>query len=86
MQQSQVSLIILSSFVIDDEWLSTVIPSPDRCPTIMVRPHPKDQPTWNGKVQAQPTGEVFCYPRMIGEWGSAHMKYFWVSLGCGEWY
>ena len=30
-------------------------------------------------VQVMPSGELFVYPKMIGEWGSAHMKFIWVS-------
>ena len=60
----------MSSFVIDDDWISTVLPSPQLVPTIMIRPHPKEMhPAWNGKVQAQTNDEVRCYPQMVGEWG-----------------
>lgn len=36
-------------------------------------------PAWNGKVQMQVNEEVRCYPEMTGDWGSAHMKFAWVS-------
>jgi tyrosyl-DNA phosphodiesterase-1 len=60
----------MCSFVIDNEWLDTILPPPDKVPTIVIRPHPRENhPAWNGKVQAQPTGDVYCYPRMVGDWG-----------------
>jgi tyrosyl-DNA phosphodiesterase-1 len=68
-QKSQISLLILNSFVVDDNWLSTILPDPLSVPQIIIRPHPKAEPTWNGKVQAQPSGEVWCYPRMNGDFG-----------------
>jgi tyrosyl-DNA phosphodiesterase-1 len=69
-QTSQISLIIMCSFVLDSAFLDSILPPPDQVPTIVIRPHPREHhPAWNGKVQAQPTGEVFCYPRMVGEYG-----------------
>ena len=60
----------MSSFVLDEEWLATVMPDPSVVPTIWIRPHPKDMhPAWNGKVQMQANGEVRCYPEMTGEYG-----------------
>lgn len=80
LQKSEIALLILSSFVLDDEWLAGKLPGPDQTPTIMVRPPPREKfAEWNGKIQAQPAGEVYAYPRMIGEFGSAHMKFAWVS-------
>ena len=78
MQKSEISFLILNSFVLDDQWLDTLLPTPDVCPQILIRPHPKDKPDWNGKCQAQEGGDVFVYPKMMGDWGSAHMKFLWV--------
>lgn len=62
--------MIMSSFVLDDEWLAGVMPDPALSPTVVCRPHPKEMhPQWNGKVQAQPNGQVWCYPEMVGEFG-----------------
>lgn len=84
----------MSSFAIADEWMETMLPPAEEVPRIVARPHPKEFPQWNGKVQAQDSSEVRCYPLMTGEYGSvvtnrysyvskltrssAHMKYFWV--------
>lgn len=82
LQKSEIALLILSSFVLDDEWLASKLPNADQTPTIMVRPPPREKSAeWNGKIQAQPTGEVYAYPRMATEFGSAHMKFAWVSQG-----
>lgn len=79
-QRSEISLLIMSSFVLDDEWLQGKLPDPDVTPTIVIRPAPREKHfEWNGKTQVQPSGEVFCFPTMIGEYGSAHMKFCWVS-------
>jgi hypothetical protein len=77
-EKSQINLLIINSFVFDDQWMDNILPTPDVCPQIIIRPHAKDKPECNGRIQAQQGGDVFCYPKMIGEWGSAHMKYIWV--------
>ncbi|EIW73567.1 hypothetical protein TREMEDRAFT_70993 [Tremella mesenterica DSM 1558] len=82
---SEIKLIILSTFVLDDDWLSGILPDPQKVPTVIVRPHPKEMhSTYNGKVQAQVTGEVFCYPLMLDERGAAHMKYAWIFYKTGR--
>jgi hypothetical protein len=60
----------MCSYVIDDEWLKTILPPPELVPTVLIRPHPKDKhDQFNGKVQAQDNGEVWSYPKMVGEFG-----------------
>jgi hypothetical protein len=50
----------MCSYVIDDEWLNTILPPPELVPTVLIRPHPKDKhDQFNGKVQAQDNGEVW---------------------------
>jgi hypothetical protein len=69
-QHSEIALLIMCSFVIDDQWLNTILPPPELVPTILIRPHAKENhPGHNGKVQVQINKEVWCYPRMMGEWG-----------------
>jgi hypothetical protein len=69
-QKSEISLLIMCSFVIDDEWLNTILPPPQLVPTILIRPHDKDNnPGHNGKCQVQDNQEVWCYPRMMGAFG-----------------
>ncbi|WWD04867.1 hypothetical protein V865_002938 [Kwoniella europaea PYCC6329] len=83
---SQISLIIMSSFVIDDQWVmgKNILPPPEQVPTIVVRPHPKDKPDYNGKIQLHPNGEMWVYPKMTTGFGSAHMKYFWIFYKTGR--
>ncbi|WWC70762.1 uncharacterized protein I206_104713 [Kwoniella pini CBS 10737] len=83
---SQISLIIMSSFVIDDQWIMDkgILPPPEDVPTIVVRPHPKDKQEYNGKIQSYPNGEIWVYPKMINYHGSAHMKYFWIFYKTGR--
>ncbi|WVR06341.1 hypothetical protein IAU60_003372 [Kwoniella sp. DSM 27419] len=85
-KHSQISLVIVSSFVLDDQWLmeQNILPLPEDVPTITVRPHPKDKPEYNGKIQLQPNGEMWVYPRMTNGFGSAHMKYFWIFYKTGR--
>jgi tyrosyl-DNA phosphodiesterase-1 len=69
-QKSEISLLIMCSFVIDDEWLNTILPPPQLVPTILIRPHDKEKnPGHNGKCQVQDNQEVWCYPRMMGAFG-----------------
>jgi len=69
-QKSEISLLIMCSFVIDDEWLNTILPPPELVPTILIRPHDKEKnPGHNGKCQVQDNQEVWCYPRMMGGFG-----------------
>ena len=64
----------MSSFVINEDWLETILPSAAKVPRIMIRPHPKDKhDEYNGKVQVQGTGEVRSYPHLVGAFG-------WVML------
>ncbi|WWC88676.1 uncharacterized protein L201_003589 [Kwoniella dendrophila CBS 6074] len=83
---SQISLIIMSSFVIDDQWImnKNILPPPEEVPTIIIRPHPKDKQEYNGKIQLHPNGEMWVFPRMISGFGSAHMKYFWIFYKTGR--
>nr|XP_031864193.1 uncharacterized protein CI109_000105 [Kwoniella shandongensis]KAA5531265.1 hypothetical protein CI109_000105 [Kwoniella shandongensis] len=85
-KHSEISLIIMSSFVIDDQWIGdqAILPPPEIVPTNIVRPHLKDKPEYNGKIELQVNGELWVYPRMIGGWGSAHMKYFWIFYKTGR--
>ncbi|WRT67770.1 uncharacterized protein IL334_004743 [Kwoniella shivajii] len=85
-KHSQIALIIMSSFVIDDQWVleQNILPPPEDVPTITVRPHPKDKQEYNGKIALQPNGEMWVYPRMTTGFGSAHMKYFWIFYKTGR--
>ncbi|KAK4689554.1 tyrosyl-DNA phosphodiesterase 1, partial [Tremellales sp. Uapishka_1] len=86
--KSQIALIIICAFVLDDEWLEDILPSPEVVPRVMIRPQPSDkQAEWNGKVQAQVNGEVRCYPQMMTGYmqnGSAHMKFAWIFYKTGR--
>ncbi|ORX40109.1 hypothetical protein BD324DRAFT_258111 [Kockovaella imperatae] len=82
---SQISLIIMSSYVVDDAWIETFLPPADEVPRVVIRPHPQENhPAWNGKVRAEETGGVACYPLMVGGLGSAHMKFFWIFYKTGR--
>ncbi|KAL1412875.1 hypothetical protein Q8F55_000624 [Vanrija albida] len=84
---SQMKLIILSSFVWDEEWITTFLPAPEEVPTIRIcRPPGNDFERLNksGKLQPMETGEVLCYPRMDGKRGSEHMKFAWIFYKTGR--
>ncbi|KJE03342.1 tyrosyl-DNA phosphodiesterase 1 [Cryptococcus gattii NT-10] len=84
---SQISLIIASAFCIDDSWLSEagILPDPIEVPVVMIRPYPKDlRHRLNGKVISQINGEVWCYPDMKDNWGTMHMKFFWIFYKTGR--
>nr|XP_018262379.1 uncharacterized protein I303_05396 [Kwoniella dejecticola CBS 10117]OBR84537.1 hypothetical protein I303_05396 [Kwoniella dejecticola CBS 10117] len=85
-KHSQISLIIMSSYVIDDMWImeKEILPPPEDVPTIIVRPHPRDKQDYNGKIQAHPNGEMWAYPKMTSTFGSAHMKYYWILYKTGR--
>ncbi|KAK8858572.1 hypothetical protein IAR55_002801 [Kwoniella newhampshirensis] len=85
-KHSEISLIIMSSFVIDDQWIGdqAILPPPEVVPTIVVRSHLRDKPEHNGKIELQVNGELWVYPKMVGGWGSAHMKYFWIFYKTGR--
>lgn len=57
----------MCSFVIDDQWLETILPPPGVVPTIVIRPGPDDK--HRGKLQVQVNSEVWSYPKMMGDWG-----------------
>lgn len=60
----------MCSFVIDDQWLNTILPPPELVPTVLIRPHSKEKhAAFNGKCQVQENKEVWCYPKMNGEFG-----------------
>ncbi|WVQ96684.1 hypothetical protein IAU59_003790 [Kwoniella sp. CBS 9459] len=83
---SQIALVIVSSFVIDDQWLldANILPPPEVVPTMTVRPHRKDQPEYNGKIELKANGEMWVYPKMLAAYGAAHMKYFWIFYKTGR--
>ncbi|OCF43592.1 hypothetical protein I317_02610 [Kwoniella heveanensis CBS 569] len=83
---SQIALVIVSSFVIEDQWLldANILPPPEVVPTMTVRPHRKDQPEYNGKIELKANGEMWVYPKMLTGFGSAHMKYFWIFYKTGR--
>ncbi|WVF69182.1 hypothetical protein IAT40_003957 [Kwoniella sp. CBS 6097] len=83
---SQIALVIVSSFVIGDQWLldANILPPPEVVPTMTVRPHRKDQPEYNGKIELKSNGEMWVYPKMTTGFGSAHMKYFWIFYKTGR--
>ncbi|WVQ73114.1 hypothetical protein IAR50_002678 [Cryptococcus sp. DSM 104548] len=81
----QISLIIASSFCIDDQWIEEagVLPDPGKVPTLVIRPAPR--PDLNGKVQTLANSEVWCFPFMTDvNWGSMHMKFFWIFYKTGR--
>lgn len=69
----------MCSFVIDDQWLNTILPPPELVPTILIRPHDKEKPAFNGKCQVQDNQEVWCYPRMMGSFGYVPFQSFDVD-------
>ncbi|AAW43200.2 expressed protein [Cryptococcus deneoformans JEC21] len=84
---SQISLIITSAYCIDDSWLNEagILPDPVDVPVVMIRPYPKDlRHRLNGKVASQLNGEVWCYPDMKDNWGTMHMKFFWIFYKTGR--
>ncbi|WVQ83069.1 hypothetical protein IAT38_005207 [Cryptococcus sp. DSM 104549] len=85
-KHSEISLIILSSFVVDDQWIEekNILPDPADAPVIIIRPHPREKEDWGGRVQLQVNGEVWCYPKMEEAWGTMHMKFFWIFYKTGR--
>ncbi|WVN85061.1 uncharacterized protein L203_100203 [Cryptococcus depauperatus CBS 7841] len=86
-KHSEISLIILSSFCIDDQWIeaANILPNPGIVPTVVIRPPPRDQRNlYNGKVESIRNGEVWCYPFMKDNWGTMHMKFFWIFYKTGR--
>jgi tyrosyl-DNA phosphodiesterase-1 len=69
-QKDQISLIIMSTFVVDEEWLQGLLPPAHLVPRIIIRPHSKEhQPEFNGKLHILDNGELRCYPTMPDNWG-----------------
>ncbi|ODN81641.1 hypothetical protein, variant 1 [Cryptococcus amylolentus CBS 6039] len=82
---SEISLIIASSFCIDDQWVeeANILPDPGRVPTLIIRPFPRED--LNGKVQTLANSEVWSFPHMADpNWGSMHMKFFWIFYKTGR--
>ncbi|TXT13549.1 hypothetical protein VHUM_00916 [Vanrija humicola] len=84
---SQIRLLIISSFVWDEEWISTFLPQPEEVPTVRIcRPpgYDAERMTKSGKLQPIGSGEVLCYPQMDGKRGSEHMKFAWIFYKTGR--
>lgn len=93
------SLVIVSSFVWDFDWLETFMPDPAVVPTVrVVRPPGRtfnEKRALQGKLQPMPDGAVHAYPDMDGKSGygsitsntdsrSEHMKYAWIFYKTGR--
>lgn len=86
-QRSQMRLLIISSFVWDEEWTSTFLPEPQEVPTIQVcRPpgYDAERLSKSGKLQPTENGAVLSYPFMDGKRGSEHMKFAWIFYKTGR--
>ncbi|KAL7423162.1 hypothetical protein Q5752_002462 [Cryptotrichosporon argae] len=86
---SQISLLIHSSFVIDEQWIdeSGIFPLPEICPTIRIcRPLGPTglDATKSGKLEQMMNGEVHCYPKLVNGRGSEHMKFAWIFYKTGR--